>query len=41
MSLLKRIESAKPGRSQRVARELGNYALGLTIQARGGAAVAR
>lgn len=30
-----RIESARPGRAERVARELANYALGLTIQARG------
>lgn len=30
-----RIESARPGRGARVARELANYALGLTIQARG------
>lgn len=29
-----RIESARPGRAERVARELANYALGLTIQAR-------
>lgn len=33
-----RIESPKAGRAQRVARELGNFALGLTIQSRGGAA---
>lgn len=30
-----RLESPRPGRAERVARELGNYALGLTIQARG------
>jgi len=29
-----RIASARPGRAVRVARELSNYALGLTIQAR-------
>jgi hypothetical protein len=28
------ISSDRPGRADRVARELGNYALGLTIQAR-------
>lgn len=28
------IAAAKPGRDVRVARELGNYALGLAIQAR-------
>lgn len=35
------IESSKPGRAERVARELANYALGLTIQARGAAGGAR
>ena len=35
------IESAKPGRAEKVARELGNYALGLTIQTRVNTAVAR
>lgn len=30
------IESARPGRAERVARELANYALGLTIQAQAG-----
>ena len=29
------IESGRPGRAERVAKELANYALGLTIQARG------
>lgn len=35
------IASARPGRAQKVARELGNYALGLTIQARVNSAGAR
>lgn len=30
-----RIASERPGRAERVAKELANYALGLTIQARG------
>jgi hypothetical protein len=30
-----RIESPRPGRSERVARELANHALGITIQTRG------
>ena len=29
------IESPRPARAEKVARELANYALGLTIQARG------
>lgn len=32
------IASPRPGRAERVARELANYALGLTVQTRGGAA---
>lgn len=35
-----RIDSPRPGRATKVARELGNYALGLTIQGRGGVAQA-
>jgi hypothetical protein len=32
------ISSERAGRAERVAKELANFALGLTIQARGGAA---
>ncbi len=38
--ILLSVDSERPGRARKVARELGNYALGLTIQSHQAAAAA-